>query len=163
MFAELKFIVLVALALSFFASITTCAHYKDKVKAAEIKHQIEQKEFEIAKAELETAAVEKETEWAIEAKKANENYAKELLRISAIVTGMQRDVNRVQYITTETVKYLPDFTREALENYAAVAADGAAQSAGLLASAYDYAEQCSAEVNKVIDEHPGEPQADKPP
>lgn len=154
------FAVLVVLGIG---AMSTCTHYKNQVSELQAEKAKTKLENEAEKLKLITLAQAKELRWANERIEANERYTQEINAVHALYAGRQHDVDGVRNSITETIKYLPGYTLEECQSFATAAGYSVIEGAALLVEVEAVARQYSAEIDKLIREHPGEwPNGAKP-
>ena len=152
--ATIKFVLLSALLLWCVVATTTCSHKADQVKDLQTASKVANAENKAEISRLKAQAKKTETDWAQAESKAYERYAKNIQEITALHADRMRDVSGVQHSITETVKYLPDYTREALESYAKTTANGVAECSALLVGVEKVCRNYDAEIERLIFSYP---------
>lgn len=131
-------------------SMTTCSHYRDAVADLEAiaKQQIEQNK--VLKLQYQAEALLKELAWKEKERQAYEKFTQDLQTISAYYTGNKQLLDRLQYNTTETIKYLSTMEPQAREDYVKAQSDGAIEGTALLVEADRIAREYDAEIERII-------------
>lgn len=154
MFTKIKLFLLGVLVLYCMVATATCSYKSSQVRALKSEKEIAALEHKAKISELKADAKTIEAKWAQSESKAYERYAKDIQDLNAMYIERMRDVNGVQHITTETIKYLPDYTREALEKYATATGNGVSECSALLVETENIARQYDAEIERIISSYP---------
>lgn len=131
-----------------------CANYEEQIKDAEVKRVMSEQIVLTQEALYKLQASQSELRWSIQRVKANEVYLQEIQLIHADYNKRLLDANRVQVSTEKIIKYMPDLSRAAVENFAKTTADGVSECTAILAEVESVARGYSAEIDKLISEYP---------
>lgn len=152
--ATIKFVVLSILLLWAVVATTTCSHNTDQLKKLQNESELANANNKAEIGRLTAQVKQTEKDWAQAEAKAYERYAKDIQKISALHADRMRDVSGVQHSIAETVKHLPDITREALENYAKTTANGVSECSALLVGVEKVCRNYDAEIERLISSYP---------
>lgn len=146
--------IMIILFISFIGSVTTCTYYREDT--LELTQSIEKQKLEYAVLEQTYIAKAKAIEVGFKEQeiKAHEKYAEDLLSIAQQSSTNDRIIDRVQHHTTETIKYLPNMERSALEEVAISKSELLIEGATLLGEADQIARQYSAELDLCYAKYP---------
>lgn len=132
--------------------------YKDEISAYKANEKIVAQLEATHKANLEAQKAQIERDWAKQRIEANEKYNAEIQRIHNLHADRLRDLGRVQYSAKEIIKYLPDYTRPALEKVAITTTDSAIECSAILTEVEAVARGYSAEIDELIFMFPRNPE-----
>lgn len=152
--ATIRFVVVSILLVWCVVATTTCSHKADQIKDLQNASKLADAENKAEISRLTAQVKQTERDWAQAESKAYERYAKDIQDINALYSDRLRDVSGVQHSTTEIIKYLPDYPRETLENYAKATANGVSECVPLLVGAEKIARDYDAEIERLVSSYP---------
>lgn len=151
---SLSIIFTAALVLFLLIAVNTCSHYQNAVDDFEAAAKLQIQENQKLKLQYQAEAIQTELDWKVKEQKAYEKYTQDIQAIHSQYADNLQLANRVQYHTTETIKYMPTITRETLEAYATAQSNGVSECTALLTEADRIAREYDAEIERIIKSYP---------
>lgn len=153
----IKLVMRGALLLSLLFLLFMNHQYRDEINSYKTNEKLSQQVELTHQAELKAQKAQIERDWADQRIKANEEFTAEIQRIHNLHADRLRDLNGVQYHAKEIIKYLPDYSRPALETVASTATNGVSECSALLVEVEQVARGYSAEIDWLISLFPKNP------
>lgn len=128
--------------------------YQDEIRTYKTNEKFIEQVEQTHKANLTAQKAQIERDWANDRIKAHEEFTAEIKRIHDMHANRLRDIGRVQDRAKEIIKYLPDYSRPALETVASTTTNSAIECSALLVEVEQVAYGYSAEIDWLIRQFP---------